>query len=103
MSRSSYLKPDTVALHTGYVPESDHGSRAVPGLPDDLLRIRECQRGFVAVQRRTGRAHLQPHHQPDGGGTGAAHRRARRRQRRDLHRFRHERAVYDLYHAVLGR
>ena len=30
MSRSSYLKPDTVALHTGYVPESDHGSRAVP-------------------------------------------------------------------------
>lgn len=30
MSRSSYLKPDTVALHAGYVPESDHGSRAVP-------------------------------------------------------------------------
>lgn len=30
MSRSSYLKPDTVALHSGYVPESDHGSRAVP-------------------------------------------------------------------------
>jgi O-acetylhomoserine (thiol)-lyase len=30
MSRSSFLKPDTIALHTGYVPESDHGSRAVP-------------------------------------------------------------------------
>ena len=30
MSRSSYLKPGTVALHTGYVPESDYGSRAVP-------------------------------------------------------------------------
>jgi len=30
MSRSSYLKPDTIALHTGYVPESDYGSRAVP-------------------------------------------------------------------------
>ena len=30
MTRSSYLKPDTIALHTGYVPESDHGSRAVP-------------------------------------------------------------------------
>lgn len=30
MSRSSYLKPDTVALHSGYVPESDYGSRAVP-------------------------------------------------------------------------
>jgi O-acetylhomoserine (thiol)-lyase len=30
MSRSSYLKPDTIALHSGYVPESDHGSRAVP-------------------------------------------------------------------------
>ena len=30
MSRSSYLKPDTVALHTGYVPESDYGARAVP-------------------------------------------------------------------------
>lgn len=30
MSRSSYFKPDTIALHTGYVPESDHGARAVP-------------------------------------------------------------------------
>ena len=30
MSKSSYLKPDTVALHSGYTPESDHGSRAVP-------------------------------------------------------------------------
>jgi len=30
MSRSSYLKPDTIALHSGYQPESDHGSRAVP-------------------------------------------------------------------------
>ncbi len=30
MSRSSYLKPDTVALHSGYLPESDFGSRAVP-------------------------------------------------------------------------
>ncbi len=30
MGKSSYLKPDTIALHTGYVPESDHGSRAVP-------------------------------------------------------------------------
>ncbi len=30
MTKSSYLKPDTIALHTGYVPESDHGSRAVP-------------------------------------------------------------------------
>ena len=30
MSRSTYLKPDTVALHTGYVPEGEYGSRAVP-------------------------------------------------------------------------
>ena len=30
MAKSTYLRPDTVALHTGYVPESDHGSRAVP-------------------------------------------------------------------------
>ncbi len=30
MSRSSFLKPDTIALHSGYLPESDHGSRAVP-------------------------------------------------------------------------
>ena len=30
MSRSTFYKPDTVALHSGYVPESDHGSRAVP-------------------------------------------------------------------------
>lgn len=30
MSRSSFLHPDTIALHSGYLPESDHGSRAVP-------------------------------------------------------------------------
>jgi O-acetylhomoserine (thiol)-lyase len=30
MSNSSYFKPSTIALHTGYTPESDHGSRAVP-------------------------------------------------------------------------
>ena len=30
MGRSSYYHPDTIALHSGYVPESDHGSRAVP-------------------------------------------------------------------------
>ena len=30
MAKSSFLKPDTIALHTGYIPESDHGSRAVP-------------------------------------------------------------------------
>ncbi len=30
MSRSSYLGDDTIALHSGYQPESDHGSRAVP-------------------------------------------------------------------------
>ncbi len=30
MTKSSYFKPSTIALHTGYVPESDHGSRAVP-------------------------------------------------------------------------
>lgn len=30
MANSSYYKPETIALHTGYTPESDHGSRAVP-------------------------------------------------------------------------
>ncbi len=30
MSQSSFYHPDTVALHSGYSPESDHGSRAVP-------------------------------------------------------------------------
>ena len=30
MSRSSFLKPDTIALHTGYVPEDEYGARAVP-------------------------------------------------------------------------
>lgn len=30
MSKSSFLAPDTVALHSGYVPEGEHGSRAVP-------------------------------------------------------------------------
>lgn len=30
MTNASYFKPATIALHTGYTPESDHGSRAVP-------------------------------------------------------------------------
>jgi len=30
MTNSSYLKPATIALHTGYNPETEHGSRAVP-------------------------------------------------------------------------
>ncbi len=30
MTRSSFYHPDTISLHSGYVPESDHGSRAVP-------------------------------------------------------------------------
>lgn len=30
MTDSSYLKSATIALHTGYTPESEHGSRAVP-------------------------------------------------------------------------
>ncbi len=30
MTNSSYFKPATIALHTGYTPESDYGSRAVP-------------------------------------------------------------------------
>lgn len=30
MSNASFYKPETIALHTGYTPESDHGSRAVP-------------------------------------------------------------------------
>ncbi len=30
MSKSSFFEPQTIALHTGYQPESEHGSRAVP-------------------------------------------------------------------------
>ncbi|MEM8501086.1 MAG: O-acetylhomoserine aminocarboxypropyltransferase/cysteine synthase family protein [Pseudomonadota bacterium] len=30
MAKSSFFKPNTIALHAGYAPESDHGSRAVP-------------------------------------------------------------------------
>ncbi|MEO0369305.1 MAG: O-acetylhomoserine aminocarboxypropyltransferase/cysteine synthase family protein [Pseudomonadota bacterium] len=30
MSKSSYFKPETVALHAGYTPEAEYGSRAVP-------------------------------------------------------------------------
>ncbi|MEP3891418.1 MAG: aminotransferase class I/II-fold pyridoxal phosphate-dependent enzyme [Hellea sp.] len=30
MTNSSYFKSATIALHTGYTPESEHGSRAVP-------------------------------------------------------------------------
>lgn len=30
MTNSSFLKPSTIALHTGYSPEPQHGSRAVP-------------------------------------------------------------------------
>lgn len=30
MSKASFFDPQTIALHSGYRPESDHGSRAVP-------------------------------------------------------------------------
>lgn len=30
MSKASFFQPQTIALHSGYQPESDHGSRAVP-------------------------------------------------------------------------
>ena len=30
MSKSSFYQPETIALHSGYAPESEHGSRAVP-------------------------------------------------------------------------
>ncbi len=30
MSRSSFFSADTIALHSGYQPEAEHGSRAVP-------------------------------------------------------------------------
>ena len=30
MSKSSFLKPSTIALHTGYTPEPQYGARAVP-------------------------------------------------------------------------
>ncbi len=30
MSKSSFFDPQTIALHTGYQPEAEHGSRAVP-------------------------------------------------------------------------
>lgn len=30
MSKSSFFDPQTIALHTGYQPDSEHGSRAVP-------------------------------------------------------------------------
>ncbi|MGB0907711.1 MAG: O-acetylhomoserine aminocarboxypropyltransferase/cysteine synthase family protein [Maricaulaceae bacterium] len=30
MTNSSFFKPATIALHSGYTPESDHGARAVP-------------------------------------------------------------------------
>ncbi len=30
MSKASFFAPETIALHTGYQPESEHGSRAVP-------------------------------------------------------------------------
>ena len=30
MSKSSFFKPETIALHSGYAPDAEHGSRAVP-------------------------------------------------------------------------
>ena len=30
MSKSSFYQPETIALQSGYAPESEHGSRAVP-------------------------------------------------------------------------
>ena len=30
MSNSSFFKPETIALHSGYAPDAEHGARAVP-------------------------------------------------------------------------
>jgi len=91
MSRSSYLKPDTIALHSGYVPESDHGSRAVP-------IYQTTSYVFESV-----RSYLQSNYQSDRSGAGTTNSRARRWNRRDLHGLRHECAIQHVYYTVFIR
>lgn len=45
MSRSSFFDPQTIALHTGYQPESEHGSRAVPIYQTTSYAFRDVTHG----------------------------------------------------------
>jgi O-acetylhomoserine (thiol)-lyase len=45
MSQSSFFAPDTIALHTGYRPESEHGSRAVPIYQTTSYAFSDVQHG----------------------------------------------------------
>ncbi len=45
MSKASFFDPQTIALHSGYQPESEHGSRAVPIYQTTSYAFRDVSHG----------------------------------------------------------
>ena len=66
----------TLALHAGQVPDPTTGARAVPHLPDHLVRLQGLRPRGQPVRAEGIREHLHPHHEPDHRRVRAAHRRA---------------------------
>ena len=83
-------------LHAGHVPDAVVGARAVPDLPDHLVRLRRRRDRRAALRAQAVRQHLHPHRQPDHGRARGADRLARERHRRRGGGERHGRAVRGL-------
>ncbi len=54
MSKASFFDPQTIALHTGYQPESEHGSRAVPIYQTTSYAFQDVAHGAALFNVETG-------------------------------------------------
>ena len=54
MSKSSFLDPATIALHTGYRPDAEHGSRAVPIYQTSSYAFEDVAHGAALFNVATG-------------------------------------------------
>ncbi len=54
MSKASFFDPATIALHSGYRPESDHGSRAVPIYQTTSYAFQDVAHGAALFNVETG-------------------------------------------------
>ena len=54
MSKASFLDPATIALHSGYRPESEHGSRAVPIHQTTSYAFQDVAHGAALFNVETG-------------------------------------------------
>ena len=54
MSKASFLDPATIALHTGYRPDAEHGSRAVPIYQTSSYAFEDVAHGAALFNVATG-------------------------------------------------